>query len=192
MSSRSSRNIASRSLAATLIIIVTAAVAVSILKRGDLGTTTALLCSSSQPTAAAVDGAQQALLRDLNDAKKKAKTCAKELENVGEARAEAEERAARYQEEAAKASDLCPKATAGASTPDELARSIFQADAQVLESTLSTYEALLEGTWDRQLAAQPEEGILMVAGAKKYLINAFVSLWAVRRHWNSTLPVAIM
>ena len=32
----------------------------------------------------------------------------------------------------------------------------------------------------------------MVAGPQTYSMNAFVSLWAVRKHFKSNLPVTIM
>lgn len=74
----------------------------------------------------------------------------------------------------------------------DLAAAVLGADVRVLKNVLAAHESTLAAAWEAQLAAQPKRGILVVAGSRHYLVNAFVSLWGVRRYWNSTLPIAIM
>ena len=75
---------------------------------------------------------------------------------------------------------------------DSLARAVLEADIRSLRAFLGKYNASLTAEWEAALETQPKRGILMVAGPQTYSMNAFVSLWAVRKHFKSNLPVTIM
>ena len=73
-----------------------------------------------------------------------------------------------------------------------LSRSVLEADIITLKSFLGKYNDTLLAEWTEALKNQPKRGILMIAGPQKYSMNAFVSLWAVRKHFGSKLPIIIM
>lgn len=75
---------------------------------------------------------------------------------------------------------------------ESLALSILEADILTLKATLAKYNASMAAEWAAALEAQPKRGILVIAGPQRYSMNAFVSLWAVRKHFKSKLPVIIM
>lgn len=70
--------------------------------------------------------------------------------------------------------------------------SVLEADARALRAVLAKYNASMAAEWAAAAGDQPERGILILAGPEVYMVNAFVSLWAIRRHWNCSLPVAIV
>lgn len=72
------------------------------------------------------------------------------------------------------------------------AKIVLGADISMLKALLSAHKMSMASAWEAHLASQPPQGIVIVAGAQKYLLNAFVTLWAIRHYWNSTLPVTIM
>lgn len=151
---------------------------------------------------AAAQAAELRVQQELAALQRKASHLAKGLDKESKARMRAEAEAADVKAAAETAVVCCSereKVECSEGIDDavraarlDMARAVLAADANVLRGVLAKHKAVLEGEWQRELAAQPEAGILMVAGAQRYLINAFVSLWAVRRHWNSSLPVTIM
>jgi len=144
---------------------------------------------------------EQSLREAIQTANMETESCNASLEKEMRARATAERKVERSQEEctqmvesavaSAKAEYESNKEDAGA-VRLSIAQSVLEADTHVLRAVLKRYGSSMEEEWQAHLAAMPPKGILMVAGAQKYLVNAFVSLWAVRRYWNCTLPVAIM
>jgi hypothetical protein len=74
-------------------------------------------------------------------------------------------------------------------------RSALHGDALALRGALAKANATLSADWAAALAEHPQRGILMLAGPQDghvYMVNAFVTLWVIRRHFKSKLPVAIM
>lgn len=65
-------------------------------------------------------------------------------------------------------------------------------DIKVLTQILAAYNTSLASEWEHQLTSQPLRGIIIAAGSKETMVNAFVTLWAVRQFLKCTLPVTIM
>ena len=78
---------------------------------------------------------------------------------------------------------------------EEYMRLALRGDALTLGTVLAKYNASMAAEWDAAHAGHPRRGILMLAGPRQgnvYLMNAFVTLWVVRHHFKSKLPVVIM
>lgn len=74
-------------------------------------------------------------------------------------------------------------------------RSAFRNDVLALQATLNKFNTTLAAEWEVALVEQTQRGIFMLAGPRDgsvYLINAFATLWVIRHHFKSKLPVVIM
>eukprot|EP00890_Picochlorum_soloecismus_P006573 jgi/Picsp_1/740/NSC_04229-R1_hypothetical protein CHLNCDRAFT_139528 [Chlorella variabilis] len=71
-------------------------------------------------------------------------------------------------------------------------RSVMEADILLLRAMLEKYKKAMDREWQKMVSQQEEKGILVVAGDPKYILNAFVSLWPVRKYWKSNLPITVV
>lgn len=71
-------------------------------------------------------------------------------------------------------------------------RSVLEADILLLRAMLEKYKKAMDREWQKMVSQQEEKGILVVAGDPKYILNAFISLWPVRKYWKSNLPITIV
>ena len=65
-------------------------------------------------------------------------------------------------------------------------------EAAAFRGLLSAAGGSLEAAWRQRLAAQRPRGVVMSAGARRLLVNAFVTLHVLRNHLKCSLPVAIL
>ena len=135
------------------------------------------------------------------------KECEAKLQEAGQSTIKEVERMdrecdAKIKEQVEKEKESCPGgsleevqekiSSAAKNSKDSLARDVLDADARVLKSMLEAHNETMSGAWEKTLSKQPERGILFLAGPEIYSVNTFVSLWAIRKHWNSSLPVIIL
>lgn len=71
-------------------------------------------------------------------------------------------------------------------------RQAFQYGQELFEDYLGEHRDELQQRWQRDVAGLRRRGIVIAAGSRSMLANAFVNVY-VLRHWlKSELPVAIM
>ncbi|GAB4823069.1 hypothetical protein N2152v2_010115 [Parachlorella kessleri] len=65
-------------------------------------------------------------------------------------------------------------------------------EAAAFRGLLAAAGNSLEANWRQQLAAQRPRGVVMSAGARRLLVNAFVTLHVLRNHLKCDMPATIM
>ena len=135
---------------------------------------------------------------NLKNIEKEKDTLRKELDDINNKVVEVE----RQKIEAEKSLKACEEASLQLKQKDcsaEIAsekmgymRSVMEADILLLRAMLEKYKKAMDREWQKMVSQQEEKGILAVAGDPKYILNAFISLWPVRKYWNSNLPITIV